>query len=92
MFCNNLGTRKKGDLMRNDEMRELYTALFLNKYEAFGDLFIIEIADENHIFWAACRDVASEALSKSHKWYWIVNRIDDFGNFFNILINNYWQI
>jgi len=55
----------------------LYTKLYTKKYTNTELLLNEIVKDEDHHFWAACRDVAEEQL-KHTRWKWLSQRIDDF--------------
>jgi len=65
--------------MKKQTTRQLYTNLLINKYDDTS-IFLIEIRNENHIFWQICRDFSKEILCHSNAWNWLSFRVDDFAS------------
>ncbi|RLA77785.1 MAG: hypothetical protein DRG78_16595 [Epsilonproteobacteria bacterium] len=63
--------------MKKQTTKQFYTNLLKYKYNDTSS-FLIEIRNENHIFWEICRDFTKEILLSQYSWNWLGYRVDDF--------------
>ena len=69
--------------MKKQTTKQFYIDLLINKYNDTS-LFLMEIRDENHIFWEISREFSIEILYHSHSWNWLSYRVDDFAKIIEI--------
>lgn len=64
--------------MKKQNIKQFYNELLVRKYDNNSSLFLDQIKDENHIFWATCREFSKEILCVSDTSVWLSLRVHGF--------------
>lgn len=63
------------------KIKTVYAECFAKKYSDPFEFVNSVASNLDHEFWVAGRDFASEILSKSNKWHYLSEHVDDYAGF-----------